>query len=169
MVREQRKATAPKSNSKVQDNSIMIEVLIYSVAVFLGGLLAGIFVGSGLVEHAVSSLPAISWVRYRQAKERVFGRVMPPMLFAAILASAIGAILTTHRAALGCATLLLVAVLAVTLKIHLPLNHAIDAYLPEAPPDDWGTARTSWRRWHWVRTVLAVAAFAVTAGALRTV
>jgi uncharacterized membrane protein len=141
-------------------------ILLFGLAVFLDGLMAGVVLGSALVEQSARSLPAEGWIRYKQAKERVFGPVMPFLLAAAVAASSVAAFGST-RAAFCIATLLLLLLLAVTVVVHIPLNQAIEAFPPSVPPTDWIGARDRWRSWNWARATAAVAAFgAAVLGAL---
>jgi uncharacterized membrane protein len=141
---------------------MLSEHLSAAFATFLNGLMAGIMVASALIEQSAKALPADSWVRYKQAKERVFGRVMPPLLLSAIVASLAAAVFQRHGCAFGAAALLLVILLAVTLIVHAPLNRAVDAFFLDPPPGSWVQARDRWRRWNLARVAAAAAAFAAT-------
>lgn len=136
---------------------------IFPVALILNGLLAGTFIGSAMMEHAARTLPSSAWIAYKQAKEVTFGAVMPAFLMATIVASAALAISGTTRLAFGIVALLLVAVLAVTVAVHLPINKLIQAGGPGVVPTQWNELRTRWRVWNWARCGLAVAAFLVAA------
>ena len=144
----------------------MTTYLISPVALCIDGLLAGVFLGSGLMEQAAKSLDARTWIRYKQAKERVFGRVMPPFLLSAIGASAAATLLPHRNLAFSVTALLLIVVMVITLVIHLPLNRAVDATSPDDVETEWHRMRDRWRCWHWVRTVAAAAGF-ITATFLR--
>jgi hypothetical protein len=132
---------------------------VAALAVCVDGILAGVFVGSGLVEQSAKVLNGETWIRYKQAKERVYGRAGPILLLAALLLSILAVVAQGERAPFAAVILSLLGVLAVTGMVHVPLNRAIDAASPEAPPPGWADIRFRWRRWHWLRTALALAAF----------
>jgi hypothetical protein len=132
---------------------------VAAVAVCVDGILAGVFLGSGLVEQSAKALNGKTWIRYKQAKERVYGRAGPILLLGAILLSILAMVGRGERAPFAVAILSLLGVLAVTGVVHVPLNRAIDTASPEAPPSGWADIRTRWRRWHWLRTALTVVAF----------
>ncbi|WP_375397576.1 anthrone oxygenase family protein [uncultured Sphingomonas sp.] len=129
--------------------------------VFVDGLLAGVFLGSCMVEHAARKLGAAAWIPYKQAKEAVFGPVMPIFFGIGLIVCVVAAVLT-GRAAVIAAALLLVVVLAITAIVHLPLNKLFQTWSPTAFPADWDDSRRRWRDWNWVRGVLAVIAFGAT-------
>ncbi len=59
------------------------------------------------------------------------------------------------------ATVLVVATIVLTVTQVEPLNRLADSWNPDALPADRGTVRDTWTGLHLVRTVLAVAAFAL--------
>ena len=129
--------------------------IIVTIAIGLCAMLAGLFLGSALVEHAMRTLGAAEWIAYKQAKERVFGPVMPPLFGIGLLSAVAAAVISRASPA---AAIVLLAVLAITAIVHLPLNARIMAYAPAEPPAGWSAVRGRWRRWNWVRTGLAIAA-----------
>lgn len=140
----------------------MTAMWIDKLAVLLDGLLAGVFVASAMVEHAVRNTRGPFWLEYKQAKEIVFGAVMPPFMLAAIVATLIAAIVGPGHVRFAIATGVLVAALALTVVVHLPLNKAFMTWSPADPPAEWTAARARWRTWNWVRTAMVIVAFAAT-------
>jgi uncharacterized membrane protein len=130
------------------------------MAFFLQGVLAGVFLGSALVEQAMAVLEAREWVAYKQAKERLFGPVMPAFFGVTLLAGVATLVLAPGTTA-GVAVGLLVAALVVTVVVHLPLNRVFQSWSPDAAPAGWNGLRARWRSWNWVRCAMAMAAFAV--------
>ena len=57
-----------------------------SIAVLTQGLIAGIFIAILATQPARISLDTSSFVQHQQAIHIVFGRMMPPLVVAAILA-----------------------------------------------------------------------------------
>jgi uncharacterized membrane protein len=135
--------------------------LLAAAAVFVDGIVAGIFVGSAMVEHTAAALPGSAWTAYRHNKERLFGRVMPPLMVAAIVLPAARSLYPPGRfqpwflAAAG----LMIAALAVTLVRHIPLNRTIDRFAVSDPPENWRIIRARWQSGHLLRTMLTIGAF----------
>ena len=78
------------------------------------------FVGSALVEQASDDLPAEAWVRYRHAKERMFGQAMPPLLLAATLVTGAAAALSASKLGYGAAFVMLLSTFGVTGAVCAP-------------------------------------------------
>ena len=127
-------------------------------SVFLKFTLFGVFLGSSLVEHAMRNLPGPTWVAYKQAKERIFGPVMPAIFGIGLLVSLTAAVVARQHAPLAVAAALMVAALVITVAVHLPLNGQFQAWDAHSAPQNWSELRARWRNWNWVRTVLVAAA-----------
>jgi hypothetical protein len=65
--------------------------------------------------------------------------------------------------------LLMLAVVAVTLAVGVPIDNQIKAWTPAALPSDWADIRARWAAFHTLRTFLSLAAVAATVGAGLTV
>ena len=140
----------------------MLEGVIVPAGVFLNGILAGIFLCSCLVEHAARTLSGSHWIAYKQAKEAVFGPVMPVLFGVVLISSIVVAVMGPHRFAFSTTCVLLILALLITVLIHLPLNKLFQGWSTDALPDGWDHARDRWRKWNWVRCAFAVAAFCAT-------
>lgn len=125
----------------------------------LDGLLAGIFIGSSMVEHAARVLGASFWIAYKQAKEAVFAPVMPVLFSLGLIVTAAAAPLQPEPWALAGATALMAVVLGITVRIHLPLNKRFQTWSPQSHPVTWDADRRRWRNWNLVRTALMCVAF----------
>jgi uncharacterized membrane protein len=64
------------------------------------------------------------------------------------------------------AGLLLLVGIAVTIAIEVPINKAIASWTPDRMAADWAERRARWVRFHWVRTVMGMAAFACAVAAV---
>lgn len=138
---------------------------VRAVSLLLVGLYAG-GVFFGVIAPSVHRLPGDAYIRYWQAENADYGRAMPILVLGGLFATVAAAVLSfEHRMAVGMLTVLGVVLLAATLVVTLvrlePLNRLADAWDPARPPGSWHEARATWLRWHLVRTVLVVAAFAV--------
>jgi uncharacterized membrane protein len=133
---------------------------VSGITTYLDGLLAGVFLASALVEQAMAATEASAWLVYKQAKEVVFGAVMPPFMLGGILVSLAAAIVGPAPTRFAVATALLVLAMAVTVVVHLPLNKRFTAWTVDAMPPDWSDDRRRWRVWNWGRTATVLLAFA---------
>ena len=114
--------------------------------------------------------PAIcpsSFVTFQQIQHAHFVRMMPVLMGLAILATAAWLVRIRSRARsaefvfLALAGVAWVSVSAITGAINMPINDQLMAWDPASPPTD---VRAIWARWeqaHTVRTLLAVAGFAL--------
>lgn len=135
-------------------------LLLLQSAFFVDGILAGLFLCSGMVEHAARTLGAQAWLAYKQAKEVVFAKVMPPVSLVAVILTGAG-MYAKASVVWGVAFACIVVALAITAIVHLPLNRQFDAWTAQSMPARWVDQRDKWRRWNWIRIAFAVAAFAV--------
>lgn len=139
-------------------------MLIRPTATALVGLFAGgtLFL---LLAPSLSRLPATAYVPYWQALNRDYGRAMPPLLLSALALLVAAAALSHRRGALVfgltvAATVLVVAVVVLTVTQLEPLNRLADTWTADRLPADWTDVRRRWWNLHTARTVLAVLAFA---------
>lgn len=148
----------------------MLENALTVVALAGSGITAGV-----LLAVAISIVPAMAavtppqYVRFHQ----LLGRNWDPAMPAIVLTSAVTAAVLAGiggpagaRVLFGLAAVLLVAVSGVSHLLNVPLNRQVKGLDPEAPlPDGWRDPRPEWRRWHLLRTALAIAAALASAAA----
>lgn len=134
--------------------------LIEKAATLLEGLLAGVFVGSCMIEHAARILPAQHWIPYNQAKDALYGPVMPVFFAVTLSASAVA---TCFKPAMhqSVATAFLLIAGIVTVCVNVPLNRTFRTWSSSDHPDGWADARRRWQVWNAVRCASAVSAFGV--------
>ncbi len=142
--------------------------IVQGIAVFTTGLAAGIFLGHRMgVSVAMPHLSPSSFVQLQQVIHRHFARMMPPLILTAVGTSvAWTALLAGHRPSAefwlsACAAVAMACVAALTRVVNIPINRRLMTWSIEAPPADLIMAWTPWERVHSVRTVLALAAFAM--------
>ncbi|MET9250405.1 DUF1772 domain-containing protein [Nonomuraea sp. NPDC003709] len=150
----------------------LVLVASRTVALLLVGLYAGgvLFV---VIAPSVARLPGPAYVRYWQALNVDYGRAMPPLLLAGIVAMIVVSVLSWRRGWLvfgvsSAALILVILTVVLTLTGLEPLNRIADAWDPDQLPADWQESRRRWLHLHLIRTALALAAFAclITAQAL---
>jgi uncharacterized membrane protein len=130
-----------------------------TACLFENGLLAGLFLGSCMVEHAMRDLGAGNWIAYKQAKERVYGPIMPAFFMGDLALTIVTAIVAPAHWTVGLATILLASSMAITMAVHLPLNRAFGSWSNDAVPITWMALRRRWRDWNWVRSIPVFVAF----------
>ncbi|WP_267242493.1 DUF1772 domain-containing protein [Streptomyces sp. PR69] len=145
---------------------------VLGTAVLLGsGVTAGV-----LFAVALSVLPALFAMEtgtYVYA-HKLLGRNWDPTMPVVVLTSTLlaGALAVTAddgaaRVLFGVAAVLLLGVSAVSHLCNVPINRRVKAVEnPEELPADWEDPRPLWRRWHLLRTLLALLALAVNAAAV---
>lgn len=144
------------------------------------GVLA--LVGSGvtagvLFAVALSVLPALfamepgTYVHAHQLLGRNWDPTMPVIVLSSTLLDGLLAVVGEgrERALYALGALLLLGVSAVSHLCNVPINRRVKSIAdPGALPPDWRDPRPLWRRWHLLRTVLALLALAATAVAVTT-
>ncbi|GAA2637587.1 DUF1772 domain-containing protein [Dactylosporangium fulvum] len=141
---------------------------VLAVAVLLGsGVTAGVLFAVALsVVPALAEMPADRYVYTHQMLGRNWDPTMPVIVLgSAVLDLVLAATAdSTPRTVLGLTgAVLLLLVSAVSHLCNVPLNRSVKSLTPSRLPADWTDPRPAWRRWHLLRTVLALAALAVNA------
>lgn len=150
-------------------SAVVAEIL--GVAVLVGsGTVAGV-----LFAVALSTLPALIAMppgRYIYA-HKLLGRNWDPTMPAIVLSSTVLDIVlavlapTTAVAALfGVAAVLLACVSVVSHWANVPINKQMRELDADRMPAEWSDPRPLWRKWHLLRTALAVLALTVNASAI---
>jgi len=150
------------------------------IAVLADALGVAVLLGSGLVAGvlfavALSVLPALIAMppgRYIYA-HKLLGRNWDPTMPVIVLtATALDVVLATLadrtavRVLFGLAAVLLVAVSVISHWCNVPINRQLRELDPDRMPPDWHDPRPLWRRWHLLRTALAILALAANAAAI---
>jgi uncharacterized membrane protein len=137
------------------------------LAVLCSGVVAGVFIAVTLsVMPALAQLPAPSYIRIHRLLGSGYHPTMPIVVLIVLLSDLALALITTKGSfviLLSVAMVLQVGVQAVSHLGNERLNKRIRAVDEEMIGADWDDPRHAWRRWHIVRTVLAVAVFAINA------
>jgi hypothetical protein len=99
--------------------------------------------------------------------------IMPVlMIFTGLLGLVVVFLLFRHgstaAAWLALISLLLVAVIAVTLSVEVPIDNKTKTWTPTTLPSDWTDIRARWAAFHTLRTFLSLAGLAAAVGAALT-
>jgi uncharacterized membrane protein len=143
----------------------VLEVAVMVATGIVGGVLFGVALAN------VPSFQAMALERYvftHQLLDRRYEPTLPLLVFASIVADLfLGATApgTARRVLFTVAAALLLGVAGVSQFVNVPLLRGLREANADALPAGWPDPRLPWRRWHLVRTVLAVLALSATASA----
>jgi uncharacterized membrane protein len=144
-----------------------LEGVLGVAALLGGGVTAGV-----LFAVALSVLPALfametgTYVYAHKLLGRNWDPTMPVIVLSSTLVDAVLAVVAggAARPLFAVAAALLLGVSGVSHLCNVPINRRVKAIDdPSVIPADWEDPRPLWRRWHLLRTTLAVVALAVTA------
>ena len=133
----------------------VVRILALVVTGIFAGILFGDWAGASRVRP---TLPAGCFIQFQQGLHTHFVKLMPVLIITSILANALAAWLTrgsnkVSAACFGIGALAILAVLAMTRAVNVPINEALMTWSPENPPPDlWQT----WARWEWIHTIRTV-------------
>ncbi len=127
--------------------------------VLAGTLTGNEFSGWAGFHPALRTLPLAEHIRAEQAVTRRYGRLMPPLMTAAIASCfpVLSRIPSKRSQAFSCTlggTLCYLTMLGITFVGNMPINRHVLQLSPETPPPDWTALRTRWDRWHALRNAL---------------
>jgi uncharacterized membrane protein len=135
------------------------------LAVLCSGVVAGVFAAVTLsVMPALALLPPPSYIRVHRLLGAGYHPTMPIVVLAVLLDDFALALVTTRGSILTLLSVTMLLQVGVQLVSHLGnerLNKRVRAVDEEMIGVGWDDPRQAWRRWHLVRTVLALAVFAL--------
>jgi uncharacterized membrane protein len=144
---------------------------VLSVLVLLGsGTTAGV-----LFAVAISTVPALAamppdrYVYTHTLLGKHWDPTMPIIVLSSTLLDIVLAVLVSGTAARTLFIVAAVLLFGVSVVSHLrnvPINKRVHRTDPDAMPDGWQDPRSLWRRWHTLRTVLAMVALATNSVAI---
>ena len=140
--------------------SFVLIVLLFA-ALATGGLMVN-WIGLG---RAMSRLSVSAYVEFHKHTNHTFQPYMPIVVVGALAGGiALTVMYGIHSisgqlAAAGAVGYALV--LIITLPTDLPINHQIESWSIQNPPREWAQTRARWIRFHVIRTLFSVPAFAI--------
>jgi uncharacterized membrane protein len=144
--------------------------LLGIAALLGGGITAGVLFAVALsVVPALFAMDTGTYVHAHRLLGRNWDPTMPVIVLSSVLVNGVLAVLTdgTARVLFAVSVVLLLGVSGVSHLCNVPINRRVKAVTdPGSLPADWEDPRPLWRRWHLLRTALAVAALLVTASAV---
>lgn len=144
--------------------NVAVAAITHQLATILAGVLAGAVVAVLLAESALGSSPEL-WIGYHQAITTTYTVALPLVGGLSLVAAVMTVVCLWQH--LRVRWLLLLAIwcllvgMVVTVAVHVPLNAEVLSWQPDAPPADWDGLRLRWLTAHGVRTIAALAGFAL--------
>ncbi|OXM62288.1 hypothetical protein CF166_33015 [Amycolatopsis sp. KNN50.9b] len=144
--------------------------LLAAVVLVGSGLVAGVLFAVALsVLPALLAMPADRYVYTHQLIGRRWDPTMPIIVLSSTLLDVVLA-LVVHQPApvilFAVAAVVLLGVSVVSHFCNVPINRAVKSMDPGEIPDGWRDPRPLWRRWHLLRTLLALIGVALNAVAV---
>jgi hypothetical protein len=142
------------------EKSFVLIVLSFA-ALATGGLIVN-WVGLG---RAMSRLSVSAYIEFHQHTNNTFDPYMPIVVVGVLAGGvALAVIYGVHSisgqlAAAGAACYALVIIIGVPTCVRI--NHQIASWSIQNPPREWAQVRARWIRFHVIRTLFSVPAFAV--------
>jgi uncharacterized membrane protein len=142
------------------ETSFVLIVLLFA-ALATGGLMVNwIGLGRAMLRTSVSA-----YVEFHQHTNHTFDPYMPIVVVGALaggIALAVKYGIHSTSGQLAAAGAVGYAfVLIITLPTNLRMNHQIESWSIQNPPREWGKTRARWIRFHVIRTLFSVPAFAI--------
>jgi len=142
------------------EKSLVLIVLLFA-ALATGGLIVN-WIGLG---RAMSRLSVSAYVEFHQHTNRTFDPYMPIVIVGA-LAGGVALVvmygvhsISGQLAGAGAVYYALVIIIGVPTCVRI--NHQIASWSIQNPPREWAQMRARWLRFHVIRTLFSVPAFAV--------
>ncbi len=139
---------------------LFVVIVLLFAALDTGGLIVN-WIGLG---RAMSRLSVSAYVEFHQHTNHTFDPYMPIVVIGAVAGGVALAVMyglhsiSGQLAAAGAACYALVIAIGVPTCVRI--NHQIESWSIQNPPPDWAQIRARWVRFHIIRTLFSVPAFA---------
>ena len=143
-----------------------MEQILQLVIVFFAALATGALMVNWIgLARAMSQLSASTYAEFHQATNRTFDPYMPIVVMSASLGGIVLAIFARGIHSLSgqlaiAGAVCYAAIIAITLPTNLRINKQIARWSIQSLPNDWTVIRASWVRFHIIRTLVSLPAFA---------
>ncbi len=147
------------------ENSFVLIVLLFA-ALATGGLVVN-WIG---LARAMSRLSVSAYVEFHQLTNRTFDPYMPIVIIGALAGGvALALMYDVHSipgqlVAAGTVCYALVIIIGVPTCVRI--NHQIASWSVQNPPSEWAQMRARWIRFHVIRTLFSIPAFALYVAAM---
>lgn len=146
--------------------------IVRVIAIVFAGLMAGVYLADRASALARATLSASSFVEYQQTVHTTYVKMMPVLVFGAML-GCLGWVFMQRRQWRGAEFWLIAAscvgigfVIVVTRAVNVPLNNQLMTWNAAAPPSNLRELWASWERVDAIRTIVALGVFVLEAVAL---
>jgi len=145
----------------------MITVVLSIVELIGSGVTAGVLFAVALsVVPALAAMPMDRYIQTHRLLGRNWDPTMPIIVLTSTAVDVALAVLTNDTALFAVGAVLLLAVSAVSHLCNVPINRRVKALDTGDVPAEWADPRPLWRRFHLLRTALALLALLVNAVAI---
>jgi uncharacterized membrane protein len=136
-------------------------VVVFFAALATGGLMVN-WIG---LARAMSQLSASTYAEFHQATNHTFDPYMPIVVMGASLGGIVLAIFARGIHSLSgelaiAGAVCYAAIIAISLPTNVRINKQIARWSVQSLPNDWTVIRASWVRFHIIRTLVSLPAFA---------
>jgi uncharacterized membrane protein len=142
------------------EKSFVLIVLMFA-ALATGGLIVN-WVG---LARAMSRLSISTYIEFHQHTNRTFDPYMPIVVVSSLAGGIVLAVVYGAHSLAGQLAVAGAVCYALVLIITLPtcarINHEVASWSIQNPPSDWAQIRARWVRFHIIRTLFSIPAFAV--------
>lgn len=145
------------------------------LSIMLYVLVAGVMWGTWLsLARTMTQYDAATFLADGQHMIANLATIMAVLMISAVVAGLLATVLLfLRRSAVAgwlalAGLLLIVAVIAVTLSVEVPIDNKIKTWTVATLPSDWQDIRSRWAAFHTLRTFLSLAAVAAAVGAALT-
>lgn len=134
-------------------------------AVVAIGILAGLYVGTGLAQHSQQGLPFAVWVPRQQAEVALFKTFMPILGWVATGLPLLAALFSSgsQRWFFAAAGMLILGTIVSTSFGEIPLNQQVFTWDTTKPIPGWEDIFSAWLHFHWIKTSISFVAFVAAA------
>jgi hypothetical protein len=136
------------------------------VHLFLFALVVGVFWGTWFsLSRSIADISASTFLEVGHTMIANLGdpmAVLMPATLVSVVPALIGLYRRRRRASFSLMLVgagLLVAALAITLSVNVPIDAAIDRWTVDTLPSDWMSIRNRWETYHAARTFVSMAGF----------
>jgi hypothetical protein len=146
---------------EVTMEKLFVVIVLLFAALATGGLIVN-WIGLG---RAMARLPVSAYVEFHQDTNHTFDPYMLIVMIGALAGGvALAVLYGVHSipgqlAVAGAACYALVIIIGVPTCVRI--NHQIESWSIQNPPAEWAQVRARWIRFHIIRTLFSVPAFAV--------
>ncbi|MET9498388.1 DUF1772 domain-containing protein [Streptomyces sp. NPDC006552] len=147
----------------------MLAALEVVTTVVVGVLVGVEFSVAFVVNPILAALPGDNGLRGRVHGARMLGAVMPFWYIGSLVLGAVWAVADWSGRGAGLvvtAAAFLIVSVVMSIALLVPINNRVKTWTADGLPDDWKQQMNAWDRFHYVRVVVLVAAFAFLVAAL---